>query len=193
MSKESNYEISTKSLQHRFYIIKDSVGNRLAFSRYCTPECKLTINSEDLVKFDFIRQYSPIVAIYFANETALNNILFSMDNLRKFRVKGDYYHNGLKEINWKWKAPNFSDKEFYLVDKNNKDKKLAYINGFILIKELTGSVVFSEDVPSEFRNLIVATACLVFKVMQDLLNPNLTYESDLFLEGKVHRVKRWLL
>jgi hypothetical protein len=193
MSKESNYEISTKSLKHRFYIIKDPEGNRLAFSRYSAPECKLTINGDDLVRFDFIRQSPPIVAINFSYKTTLDNIVFSMETLRKFKVKGNYYGKKLKNINWKWKASEFFDKEFYLVDKDNKDKKLAYINGFILSKELTGSVVFFDELPSEFRRFILATACLVFKAIHDLLNPNLTYESDLYLECRTYRVKKWLL
>ncbi|KXN65098.1 hypothetical protein CONCODRAFT_80868, partial [Conidiobolus coronatus NRRL 28638] len=82
------------------------------------------MNGEDLVKID-VMKYKPFVAaLNFGFETTLNNILFSMPSSFKFKVKGNYYSNELKEINWRWKYSNIWSIKFTLVDKKNNGKEL---------------------------------------------------------------------
>jgi hypothetical protein len=174
MSKDINYKIFCESLQHPLYTLEDPAGNYLFFSRDSWANCKLTKNGNDLVKIDVINNQPLAIALNFAFETTLNNIVISVPNTYVFKIKGSYYSNKLNEINWKWKTSGPWSTKFTLIDKKNKGKEIAKIEDFTLGKglnlkdALTGSITISDKVPSEFHNLIITSGCLVFKEMQEL-------------------------
>ncbi|KXN65099.1 hypothetical protein CONCODRAFT_169829, partial [Conidiobolus coronatus NRRL 28638] len=180
MSSEIKYKIFSENLRHPFYVLDDPAGNRLFFSRHNWTDCRLIMNNQDLVKIDVTKSQPLTIALNFAFKTSLDNIVFSVPNPNKFKVKGSYYDNKLKEINWKWKTSGPWSTKFTLIDKKNKGKELAKIEDFTLGKgldlktELTGSITISEEVPSEFHNLIIVSGCLVFKEMQELSTYKLT-------------------
>ncbi|KXN68721.1 hypothetical protein CONCODRAFT_72036 [Conidiobolus coronatus NRRL 28638] len=130
------------------------------------------MNGEDLVKTDIIKYQPFVVALNFAFETTLNNILFSRPRPFNFKVKGNYHIKEIKEIDWKWKYSEFWSTKFTLVDKNNNGKELARIDELVMTKRLFGSFTISNEVPSELHALILTSACLAVKDVHDSLNSN---------------------
>jgi hypothetical protein len=178
MSNELNYIISCKTHEHLYYILEGSAGSRLSFSWSNSSEPKLTINGSELVQTESIEYDPPVIKLNFSFVTALDNIVFSLSAMRKYKVKGNYYSNKLEEINWRWKSSSFWSSTFTLVDKKNNGKELAKIEGFTLAKKLTGSFTISDRAPPEFRTLIIASGCLLCKEMQALLIPKLNSYCD---------------
>jgi hypothetical protein len=178
MPKEIDYKIFSDSLHHPFYILEDSAGNCLEFSRHNWEDCKLTKNDKDLVKIDAIRYQSRAISLNFAFETALSNILFCINNLRNFEVKGNRQNHGLEVINWEWRISGYWTTNAILIDKGDNDKELAKIKNLKMIINISGSLRISNTVPSELHLLIVTSACLVIKFRHDPLTSKASNTED---------------
>lgn len=115
----------------------------------------------------FVNEGNPLtIALNFMYDTKLNNILFTKSSRSEYKVKGNYLNNKLEQINLKWiNLPGKSN--FDLINKLNRHRVLAKAKGFTLKMERTGKIIIFTDVPLDYHNVIVATACLMFKIEQD--------------------------
>ncbi|KXN68729.1 hypothetical protein CONCODRAFT_8939, partial [Conidiobolus coronatus NRRL 28638] len=70
-------------------------------------------------------------------------------------------------IDWTWKPCKIFPKSLALVDES-RGQVLAQMEGFTLEGRKIGTLFISEDVSNELRSTIITTACLIWKLKQDI-------------------------
>jgi hypothetical protein len=168
MEKELIYNIGFKPYNHDYYQLLGSDCKLLYFCRKsCDNKYRLARSKDrNIIYATCSKAYGTFNSLNYSIANKLIDLNFSRKFFSGYKITGKYssYEDN---INWKWKKLSICSSSMLLVDKNNNNKILAKIEGFTLKLSYSGYLKVSPKISTDLRDVIIMSACLIWKLRQE--------------------------
>jgi hypothetical protein len=162
MPEEKIYKVSFKPNEKDYFQLEGS-NNQVYYYYYKSwyKDRLISKTGKNLINYKISHIFSTAVTMNYLYPSKLNNIKFYLAIL-KYKIKGDYLY-GKGNINWRWIKGDLCSENFILIDKNCNNQIMAKVSGFGLTRKKHGILNIIPGVPEDFRQTIIASACIIWK------------------------------